>query len=36
MLLLHDGKRDYAIAQFDEALQLDPASEEACQTANRP
>jgi tetratricopeptide (TPR) repeat protein len=29
MLLLRDGKRDDAVAQFDEALKLDPANEEA-------
>jgi hypothetical protein len=29
MPLLHDGKPDEAIARFDEALQLDPASEGA-------
>lgn len=28
-LLLRDGKRDQAVAQFDEALKLDPANEEA-------
>jgi tetratricopeptide (TPR) repeat protein len=28
-VLLHDGKRDQAIAQFDEALRFDPTSEEA-------
>jgi len=28
-LLLHDGKRDEALAQFDEALQLDPTNEDA-------
>jgi len=29
VLLLRDGKRDEAVAQFDEALKLDPANEEA-------
>jgi tetratricopeptide (TPR) repeat protein len=29
MLLARDGKRDEAVAQFDEALKLDPANEEA-------
>ena len=28
-LLLRDGKRDEAVAQFDEALKLDPTNEEA-------
>jgi Flp pilus assembly protein TadD len=29
VLLLRDGRRDDAVAQFDEALKLDPANEEA-------
>jgi tetratricopeptide (TPR) repeat protein len=29
VLLLRDGKRDDAVAQFDEALQLDPSNQEA-------
>jgi tetratricopeptide (TPR) repeat protein len=29
MLLLRDGKREEAVAQFDEALKLDPTNEEA-------
>ena len=31
MLLLRDGKRDLAVAQFEEALQLDPSNEDAHQ-----
>jgi Flp pilus assembly protein TadD len=29
VLMLRDGKRDDAVAQFDEALQLDPSNQEA-------
>jgi Flp pilus assembly protein TadD len=29
VLLLRDGKRGEAVAQFDEALRLDPSNEEA-------
>jgi Flp pilus assembly protein TadD len=29
ILLLRDGKRDEAVVQFDEALQLDPSNEDA-------
>jgi tetratricopeptide (TPR) repeat protein len=29
VLLLRDGKRDDAVAQFEEALKLDPSNEEA-------
>jgi tetratricopeptide (TPR) repeat protein len=29
VLLLRDGKRDDAVAQFEEALQLDPSNQEA-------
>jgi tetratricopeptide (TPR) repeat protein len=35
MLLVRDGKREEAVAQFDEALQLDPTNEDARQGRER-
>jgi tetratricopeptide (TPR) repeat protein len=35
MLLLRDGKRDDAVAQFDEALQLDPPTKRRARIASR-